>query len=190
MILPTPRLILRDFEAEDWRRVFEYQSQPQHARFNSWNQRSAKDVQAFVNRFIDWQNEIPRTRYQLAIIHRADEKLIGNCGIRSVSLFGDAELGFELDTLYWQQGYATEAANAMLEYAFSQLRLPRVRAQCVSENAASARVLRRLGMNFEKTERNALWMKDKWWDTDHFTLSGEDWQHNLRAGHAKNAQLQ
>lgn len=190
MILPTPRLILRDFEANDWNRVFEYQSEPEYARFNSWNQRTAKDVKAFVNRFIDWQYETPRTRYQLAIVLRSEQKVIGNCGVRSTSPWNDAEIGFELDRQYWHQGYATEAANAVLEFAFTRLNLPQVRAHCVSENLASAAVLRRLGMTFEKTDRNSLWMKDQWWNTDHFVLPRTSWERSFRGEHAGRAQMQ
>ena len=185
MVIPTPRLILREFRPDDWRRIFEYQSEPEYARFNSWNQRSIKDVKAFVERFVQWQSEIPRLRFQMAIIHRAEERLIGNCGIRGTAPFCETELGFELDRLYWHQGFATEAAHGILEFAFSNLQVQRVKAQCVTENVASAKVLRRLGMNYDKTERNSMWMKDKWWDTDQFSLTKEEWERSFRTQEAE-----
>lgn len=155
--------------------MFEYQSTPGFARFNGWERRSEADARTFITRFIDWQHERPRSRYQLAIQLRSEDKMIGNCGIRSTRDLIDGEMGFELDQDYWGLGYATEAANAMLDFAFSKLRLRRVRAQCVVENYASARVLERLGMRFDRTERASLWLKDRWWDTDQYNITAEQW---------------
>jgi len=157
-------------------RVFEYQSTPGFAQFNAWERRTETDARTFVSRFLEWQIERPRVRYQLAIQLRANQQMIGNCGIRSSRELVDGEMGFELDQRYWGRGYATEAANSMLDFAFSNLRLKVVRAQCVSENFASARVMRRLGMRYERTERASIWMKDRWWDTDQFSLTAEAWK--------------
>lgn len=101
--------------------------------------------------------------------------MIGNCGIRGHRDLPEAEMGFELDQNFWGHGYATEAAGAMLDFAFSTLKLAVVHAQCVTENFASARVMRRVGMRFERTEQAAIWMKDRWWDTDQFSVTAEAW---------------
>lgn len=175
VVIPTPRLILREFHRDDWRRVLEYQSTPAFAKFNGWERRTEADARTFVTRFIDWQKERPRFRYQLAAQLRGSGLMIGNCGIRGHRDLRDAEMGFELDQNFWGHGYATEAASAMLDFAFSTLRLTAVHAQCVTENFASARVMRRLGMRFERTEQAAIWMKDRWWDTDQFSVTAEAW---------------
>ncbi|CUS06195.1 GCN5-related N-acetyltransferase [Candidatus Promineifilum breve] len=85
MELHTDRLILREFVADDWPAVLAYQSDPRYLRLYEWTARSEADVRAFVQLFIDQQQQRPRTRYQLAITLKADGRLIGNCGIRVVA---------------------------------------------------------------------------------------------------------
>ena len=78
MILTADRLRLREYVSDDWHTVLAYQSDPRYLRYYPWTQRTAEDVQAFVQRFIDWQDEQPRTRFQFAITLRAGGWLIGS----------------------------------------------------------------------------------------------------------------
>ena len=82
MILETERLILREFVAEDWPTVMAYQSEPDYLRHYEWVERTEEEVQAFVQRFLEWQAERPRLRYQLAISLPGEARPIGNCGVR------------------------------------------------------------------------------------------------------------
>ena len=177
MELATERLILREFVEEDWRAILAYQSTPRYLRFYPWQERAPDDVQAFLGGFLAWQREQPRARYQLAIVRRADGRLIGNCGIRQEHA-GDfqAELGYELDPAYWGQGYATEVGRAMLAFGFKELHLHRVWAGCLAENAASAHVLEKLGMRREGHLRENQWMKGRWWDTWLYAILLHEWQ--------------
>jgi ribosomal-protein-alanine N-acetyltransferase len=61
----------------------------------------------------------------------------------------DAEIGYALKPEYWNKGYATEIARALLRYAFNTLRLPRVVAVTRSANTASRRVMEKCGMLLE-----------------------------------------
>lgn len=156
--------------------MLEYQSDPIYNRYNSWDERTERTVKEFVGRFIQWQREKPRTRFQLAIDLKSERRLIGNCGIRSNAQLAEAELGFELDRAYWDRGYASEAAGAMLRFAFLKLGLGLVRAHCVSENVASAGVLRKIGMRHVRTEPSSIWMKGQWWSTEHFEITRKEWE--------------
>src|SRR3954454_2266069 len=124
MLLTTDRLQLREFEPADWRDIMRYQCDPEFLRFYHWNERTPADVQSFLGTMINWQYEHPRTRFQLAIVLREENRLIGNIGIRQrESGAQEAEMGYELDRAYWGHGYATEAGQAMLRFAFAQLAL-------------------------------------------------------------------
>lgn len=81
---------------------------------------------------------------------RAGEELIGFCGLRFVGETEDVEIGFGVAPPRWGRGLATEAARACLRYAFAEKNLPRVLAVTDAANAASARVLEKLGMNFDR----------------------------------------
>ena len=176
MKLTTDRLLLREFAGDDWPAVLAYQSDPRYLQYYSWTERTAKEVQAFVQRFIDWQEEEPRTKFQLAVILRAERRLIGSCGIRTgEAKVRKADLGYEIAPPYWGQGYATEAARAVVAFGFRELRLHRIWASCLAENVASARVLEKLGMQREAVLREDQWMKGRWWNTLVYGILEHEW---------------
>lgn len=57
-----------------------------------------------------------------------------------------ADVGYELDPNFWGVGYATEAATAVLNFGFAELKVHRIWANAVAENIASLRVLEKIGM--------------------------------------------
>jgi RimJ/RimL family protein N-acetyltransferase len=80
------------------------------------------------------------------VCERASGRLVGDCGIQLLEGGPDVELGFHLRRSAWGQGYATEAARACLAAAFAGLGLDQVIAIVAPGNAASARVLEKIGM--------------------------------------------
>jgi ribosomal-protein-alanine N-acetyltransferase len=81
-----------------------------------------------------------------------------------------AEIAFNLARSQWRQGIATEAARAVLRFAFDVLGLNRVEALCMPENAASIRVVGRLGMKREGTMRKVHHRYDGFHDMELFAL--------------------
>jgi RimJ/RimL family protein N-acetyltransferase len=83
-----------------------------------------------------------------SVIRRADGLLIGNCGLEQMTVDGQvaAELGYDLRSDAWGQGYATEAACAVRDYAFNVLRLPQLISLIRVGNLASQRVAEKVGM--------------------------------------------
>lgn len=177
MELQTERLLLRNFRHDDWPAVLAYQSDPRYLQYYHWADRTPDDVQRFVQMFLDHQHEQPRITFQLAVTLRAGGALIGNCGIRlkSAGAF-EGEIGYELNPAYRGQGYATEAASAMVAFGFTQLDLHHVSAWCIAENTASAHVLRKLGMQQEGHLRENEHFKGRWWDTLVFGMLVGEWQ--------------
>ncbi len=156
--------------------VYAYHSDPLYLRYYHWTERSEADVREFVQMFLDWQKERPRTKFQLAIIHREDNRLIGNCGIRvNDPERREANIGYELDNHYWNQGYATEAARAILDFGFTELHMQRVWAKCVADNVGSARVLEKLGMRLEARELKKEFIKKAWRDHLIFAIDVLHW---------------
>ncbi len=177
MIIETERLLLREFKKNDWHRVYEYQNHPLYLRYTPWKERGEDDARRFVQSFLDWQSERPRRKYQFAIILRSEDRLIGNCGIRSrPPQTHEADLGYELDHNYWGHGYATEAAQALLRLGFGTLQLHRIWAWCIAENMGSAHVLEKIGMRREGHMREQEWMQGRWWDTFVYAVLNYEWQ--------------
>jgi RimJ/RimL family protein N-acetyltransferase len=115
MQLTSPRLLLREFVEEDWEAVLAYQSDPLYLRYYEWTERTEADVREFVGWFLAQQQEEPRTKFQLAVVLKDEGRLIGNCGVRvNDPDLREGNIGYELDSRYWGQGYATEAARVVL----------------------------------------------------------------------------
>ena len=177
MILMTKRLVLREFEEEDWPAVLAYQSDSLYLRYYHWTPRREQDVREFVRMFIAHREEEPRPKFQLAITLASDGQLIGNCGIRMKTTGArEADIGYELNPRYWGSGYATEAASELLAFGFRALELHRIWAWCIAENAASARVLEKIGMRQEGRLREQERMQGRWWDTLLYAMLEREWQ--------------
>jgi ribosomal-protein-alanine N-acetyltransferase len=177
MELTTERLILREFQENDWPDVLAYQSNPLYLRYYDWAERTPEDAQRFVRMFIAQQQEHPRTKFQLAIVLKANHHLVGNCGIRMESASAhEADIGFELAPQYWRHGYATEAARAMLHFGFTEPGLHRTWAWCIADNIGSIRVLEKLGMRLEGRLREKERFKGRWWDRLIFAILDFEWQ--------------
>lgn len=83
-----------------------------------------------------------------AAICRSSRKLIGYCGLRSFQ--GTPELVYLLSKQYWGMGLATEMARASLKYGFENREFERIVALSKQANVASQRVMRKIGMSFQK----------------------------------------
>jgi ribosomal-protein-alanine N-acetyltransferase len=177
MILTTERLILREFSASDWPAVLAYQSNPLYLRYYEWTSRTPGEVREFVEMVLAQQREAPRCKFQLAVVLKATGQLIGNCGIRMRSADAhQADIGYELDPQHWGQGYATEAARAIVHFGFTRLRLHRISSWCIADNVGSARVLEKLGMRQEGRLRENEYFKGRWWDTLLYAILDHEWQ--------------
>jgi [ribosomal protein S5]-alanine N-acetyltransferase len=87
-----------------------------------------------------------------------------------------AELGYWLGVPYWGLGYATEAAQAMLDYGFGTLSLHRIYASYVTQNAASGRVLRKIGMTREGGFRGHILKWEQLHDIECYGMLKSDWK--------------
>ncbi len=180
MEILTPRFRLREFVTADWPGVLEYQSDPLYLRYYEWTERTPEDVRDFVQMFIDWQAEQPRYRFQFVIELAATGKLIGNCGIRrKFAGAQEADIGYELDPGEWGQGYATEAATALVDYGFREMNLHRISSWCLVDNVASARVLEKAGLLPEGILRENEYFKGRHWDTLLFAMLKTDWESGI-----------
>ncbi len=90
---------------------------------------------------------------ELAVTMRAEGCLIGAIGLHIHAEASRAELGYWIGKPYWGQGYATEAAQAVVQYGFEELGLNRICACHFGSNPASGRVMQKIGMAYEGCRR-------------------------------------
>jgi len=175
--IKTERLLLRDFEIDDWQSVYDYMSNPAHKQYYHVPVGSEDNVKRLINEFIEWSQESPRKSYQLAIVLPDEGRVIGSVALRVQDAeLGEADLGVGLDPSEWNRGYAVEAATRMLDFAFEELKLHRVSAECIAENESARRLVDRIGMREEGRFKNRRWMHDKWWDSLVFAILDSEWR--------------
>lgn len=176
LLLPlrTERLMLRDFHPDDFQAIHAYASDPDVTRFMFYGPRSEADTRAYLDRVIATQQAQPRTVWELAIVERADERVIGACDL-TLEPGDEADLGFVLARERWRRGYATEAAREMLRAGFEELGLRRIFATCDVANHASAHVLEKAGLRQEATLERHKFAKDTWWTSYLYAIVVEDW---------------
>ena len=90
------------------------------------------------------------TLYQWGVARREDDRVIGTCTLFAITLpHKRAELGFAVERSQWGKGYASEAAGAIVRFAFETMDLHRLEADVDPRNHASIRCLERLGFQRE-----------------------------------------
>lgn len=178
--LLTERLRLREFVPEDWKVLHRYKNDSRYQAYYEPTEWTETAVRRFVDTFVNEQTDKPRKRFHFAI--EANGRLIGISGIRfDEGSEVQANMGYELCPDEWRKGYATEAANRILLFAFTELGLKRVWAASNGDNLASARVLEKVGFLRELCQRDHLYFKDRFWDRLVFGILRSDWEGNKEA---------
>lgn len=109
----------------------------------------------------------------LAVTLPAGDELVGAIGLILDQGY-KGELGYWIGRPYWARGYCTEAALAVVNYGFEELHLARIFARALARNPASARVLQKIGMRHEGTQRQHVLKWGKPEDVELFGLLRAD----------------
>lgn len=175
--LVSGRLTLRRFQMSDVPAFVTYRSDPQVARYQSWDSPYlAADGERMIADLLGQHPDTAGRWFQFATVLRSTGELIGDCASRTdLDDPRQAEIGFTLAPEHQGSGYATEAAAALVGYLFSARAKHRVTACCDARNAASAAVLRRLGMRREGHLRESTWAKGEWTDDLLFAVLDREW---------------
>jgi RimJ/RimL family protein N-acetyltransferase len=110
-----------------------------------------------------------------AIVLRAQNELIGAVGLTFSEPHLRAELGYWIGRQYWSMGYGTEAARAMLDYAFVTRGLNRIEATHLCRNPSSGRVMQKLGMKHEGCSRQYFRKAGGFEDIERYALLRDEY---------------
>jgi [ribosomal protein S5]-alanine N-acetyltransferase len=181
MVLPTPllhtdRLRLRPFDDADADALYAMQSSPHVLRYwdaPPWTERGR--AQKFIAKCRKMAEDGIGAR--LAVDRLEDGAFIGWCSLtRWNPDYRSAALGYCFTDAAWGHGYATEAARALLQWAYDTLDLNRIQAETDTRNAASARVLEKVGFVREGTLRQDCIVNGDVSDSWVYGLIGSDWR--------------
>ncbi len=174
-MLTTERLIVRPFLESDFKDLHEYLSLKETYRFGG-EPMSLEEVKKLC------MEKAGGTDFWAVTLKDESKKLIGHLSfIRSEpEHFLTREIGFIFNPAFQNNGYATEASRALIQYAFTKLGVHRIVGFCSTENIASWRVMEKCGMTREGLRRkNAFFRKDKdgqpvWLDSYEYAILTED----------------
>jgi len=175
--IETERLVLREFNKEDFALIHIYASDPEVVRYQPWGPNSEVDTQLFLEQNLSYQLDNPRYDYEIAVVKKDDNKLIGACGIHvSNPNHREGWIGYCYNRKYWGNGYATEAAKAVIKFGFKHLNLHRIFATCDPENFGSAKVLDNIGMAKEGQLRENKLQKGEWRDSIVYSILEQEYK--------------
>ena len=174
--LQTARLILRPFEMADVPRVVQLAGERDIASTtilipHPYAPRDAERWLAGHQAAFDTGHSL-----DLAICTRDPADLVGAIGLVFKPEDDRAELGYWVGKPFWGRGYATEAAGAMLRYAFEQLGYNRVSAYHFTRNPASGRVLLKAGLRPEGTWRAHIKKWGVYEDCEVYGILRREWK--------------
>jgi RimJ/RimL family protein N-acetyltransferase len=180
--LHTDRLRLRPFDDADVNALFALHSSAYVLRYwdaPPWTERARAERFMAACR----QMAVEGTGTRLAVDRVSDGAFIGWCSLtRWNPQYRSASMGYCFDDAAWGHGYATEAARALLHWAFDTMDLNRVQAVTDTRNAASARVLGKLGFVREGTLREDCVVNDEVSDSWVFGLLRREWPSSADSG--------
>ena len=148
-MLETERLILRPMNEGDIDDVFAMRRDRDIMRFIREPVRDRAETADWVKLVSSrWADE--KIGF-CSLIEKNSGKFSGWCGLWQLKETGEIEVGYAITKKFWGRGFASESAEAFLEYGFEKLNLEKIAAVAFPENRASHRVMEKLGMSYDYT---------------------------------------
>jgi ribosomal-protein-alanine N-acetyltransferase len=152
ILLETPRLRLRRLRDDDAENIFRLDSDPDVMRYirdpSTTTRESAAESVARAIRFYESESHPGLGIWAMELKSTGD--FIGWSCLKPLDTTPEIEVGYRLLKEHWANGYATEAARALVDYGFAERGLQRIVGVVRPDNRASARVLEKAGLRYEK----------------------------------------
>ena len=172
--LETNRLTMRKILPADCADMYDYSRRPETSKYLLWsphaNLRYTKKYLTHVQNA--YRNE---NFYDFALVDKESGRMIGTCGFTSFDLQNNsAEIGYVLHPEFWGKGLAKEAVFRLMAFGFAELRLHRLSAKIMTNNAASKRVAEKCGMRHEATYVEGMLIKGRYETIDEYALLAKE----------------
>jgi RimJ/RimL family protein N-acetyltransferase len=185
--IETERLVLRPHRDGDLEDLMRYHSDPDVVRYIPWPVRDEQQTREALAKRTAQGEVLAEGQWLVLAIElpgRADgpSRVIGEVLLKYDSEeHRRGELGYAMAADVQGNGYAAEAARAVLALAFDRFGLHRVIAVLDGRNTASARLLERIGMRLEARHVSATWFKDEWTDDLIYAITEDEWRVRARS---------
>ena len=175
-IITTKRLELRPIEFRDLDMIHALHSLPETDEFNTLGiPDNIETTRSIIEPWIADNKSIEVRNYTMAIELKSEMEFIGLFGLKlDHQKYNRAEVWYKVHPDYWNQGYATEALKAVLQFGFDTLGVHRIEAGCAVDNIGSVKVLEKAGMTREGRGRKILPLKSGWSDNFQYSILDTD----------------
>lgn len=174
--LESERLRLRELLPEDVSAIIKHFGNAEVVKFIEMQ---PVRTQEQANEWLKWMGDFYASQdgVRWAIERKSDGQFVGSAGLHHWSREHHyAEIGYDITSQYWGEGYATEVARTIVEFAWQALKLNRIEADVMQGNIASMRVLEKLGFQREGILRQRVNKGGKYFDVYLFSLLRDDYQ--------------
>jgi [ribosomal protein S5]-alanine N-acetyltransferase len=146
MFTQTQRLLVRDLTPSDFTDLLTISGHPDVALTNDYLSANPEDLREWLEQTVTLEQQTPRASHHCAIVEQNNGRLIGWLGFHLLEEGQVVEFGYALHPEKWNQGYMTEAVQAMLVYCFELLKVQTAKAFHMHNNMSSGKVLQKAGM--------------------------------------------
>lgn len=173
--IETDRLLLRPFTMADADAMYRnWASDSEVTKYLSWPTHESEEVTKMV--LSDWVSHYGEENYyQWAIVPKDLGQPIGSIAVVQLhERIGKAEVGYCMGKAWWHQGIMTEALSAVIRFLFEEVGLNRVEACHDPSNPHSGDVMRKCGMTYEGTQRQASFNNQGLCDVSWYGILADD----------------
>lgn len=176
--IESERLVLRPFEGQDLASFARIQADPEVCRYLYWPPRDLEQSRAALSRKMGARAiSAEGGSLALAVVSRSTGELVADLSLWLASeADAQGEIGFVVAPEHQGRGYATEAARLVLAIAFDGVGMHRVVGRLEVRNAASARVLEKIGMRREAELLENEWVKGEWQSEAVYAVLSREWR--------------
>lgn len=168
------QVVLREFSLEDVDDVVAIIGDDKVTTWLSFDSRNRDQAVAMIEGAIERARQESRTEFYLGVARHDDDRVIGFARI-GLSGVQAGKLGYAIAAQEWGRGYSTDAARALVTYAFKELGLHRITAAIGPDNAASIAVVQQLGFAREGVLRDHVFTNGAWRDSVLFSVLAHEW---------------
>ena len=149
-VITTDQLYLREFSPQDAETLYLLNLDPEVIQFTGDD--AFHNVEEAANFIAQYDHYKLYNMGRWAVVLKDTDAFLGWCGLKYSPELDEFDIGFRFFKAYWNRGYATESATACIDYGFNILHIPKIIGRAVKANAASVKVLEKIGLTFLETK--------------------------------------
>jgi RimJ/RimL family protein N-acetyltransferase len=174
----TERLILRPPRLSDAEAAYERRSLPEVAQYQDWEMPYTRErAEKSTAKAAAMDGPVDGEGWNLTVVDaEAPDQILGDVYVGIKWGGRSSTFGYTFHPDHWGRGYATEAAQAIVRYLFTDVGVSRVEASLHPSNSPSARVLEACGLIFEGLTRQSFWVGDECSDDMLYGMTRADWE--------------